>query len=98
MSVYKIFPDTSASGLVINEDTANADDYLCRRFCDDIEDCSGFSISDNTNCKLYSNVSNITLSPRKDVDFYMKNGNTNYWPLWILITGVLLILFFNKCK
>ena len=101
MSVYKIFPETTVAGKTIDiGDIINPSVTLCRRYCNDIPECLGFQVSEDDEvetCKMYSKINGFSPSVNSN-DFYLKASSPSYWPLWILIFGILVILFINRCE
>ena len=97
MATYEIFPNTSVDGAEIDIDTSSVSSSMCRRLCDDTEECRGFTWDNTTEkCALYSSLTKFETI--KGVDTRMKKSSPSYWMLWILAAGLLIILFVNKCR
>ena len=97
MSTYEIFPSTNVEGDTVSLDTTDVSLTTCRRFCDDTFDCNAFTWDlSNEKCTLYSNLAGF--KNINGIDAYVKKGAPSYWMFWVLIVGIMIVLFLNKCR
>lgn len=97
MSTYEIIPETDAPGHNILSQASSISD--CRKMCNDTPQCEAFVWIPNNNigtCYLKSEA--LDTSYKANSTLYIKKENSSYWPLWLFLVLIGLVLFYSKCR
>lgn len=100
MATFEIVPSATFTSPLEVYNNVKLND--CRRFCNDMNNCTMFSWDAPPNEKLgtcqisFNNTK--TLQPSSSSTVYIKKENSSYWSIILFGILILLILFYSFCK
>lgn len=96
-SSYEIFPNTSATGSISKASSEKLLPSECERYCNSLDSCQGYVVDeDSRECVILDNFYSFENSPKNTT--YVKRKNSNYHLITIIVIGVLIVLFVNRCR
>jgi hypothetical protein len=100
MSVYEISPHTTLLGNDLPDSVRSLRQKHCRAWCDSREDCEAFvwKLSQGKDTCYLKGSSQGGRAVDDTATLYVKNGNHNYWVLWLFLAVVTVIVFKSLCR